>query len=76
MQVALRWIIEQEATLVVKSYKKERLKENMEIFDWTLSKEDMEKISEIPQQKIMLKEEFVSPDGPFKSVEELWDGEL
>lgn len=75
-QVALRWIIEQEATLVVKSYKKERLKENMEIFDWTLSKEDMEKISEIPQQKIMLKEEFVSPDGPFKSVEELWDGEL
>ncbi|OAY34467.1 non-functional NADPH-dependent codeinone reductase 2 [Manihot esculenta] len=75
-QVALRWIIEQGATLVVKSYKKERLKENMEIFDWTLSKEDMEKISEIPQQKIMLKEEFVSPDGPFKSVEELWDGEL
>ncbi|KAJ9169468.1 hypothetical protein P3X46_017663 [Hevea brasiliensis] len=32
-QVSLGWIIEQGATLAVKSYKKERLKENMEIFD-------------------------------------------
>ncbi|KDP26699.1 hypothetical protein JCGZ_17857 [Jatropha curcas] len=75
-QVALRWIYEQGATLVVKSYKKERLKENMEIFDWSLSKEDDEKIKQIPQQRIMLKEEFVTPSGPFKSLEELWDGEL
>ncbi|KAF2301685.1 hypothetical protein GH714_028669 [Hevea brasiliensis] len=75
-QVSLGWIIEQEATLAVKSYKKERLKENMEIFDWDLSKEDNEKISQIPQRRFMLKEDFVSPDGPFKSIEELWDGEL
>ncbi|EEF32329.1 aldo-keto reductase, putative [Ricinus communis] len=75
-QVALRWIIEQGTTLVVKSYKKERLKENMEIFDWTLSQEAIDKINQIPQQRFMLKEEFVSPDGPFKSIEELWDGEL
>ena len=74
--MALRWIIEQGATVVVKSYKKERLKENMEVFDWTLSKDAIEKIKQIPQQRFMLKEEFVSPDGPFKSVEELWDGEL
>ncbi|KAJ9176320.1 hypothetical protein P3X46_011646 [Hevea brasiliensis] len=75
-QVALRWIIEQGITLVVKSYKKERLKENMEIFEWELSKEDKDKISQIPQQRLRLKEEYVSHDGPFKSIEELWDGEL
>ncbi|KAL3726444.1 hypothetical protein ACJRO7_031355 [Eucalyptus globulus] len=49
-QVCLRWLYEQGVTFVVKSFKKERLKENLE--------------------------EFASAKGPFKSAEELWDGEL
>ncbi|OWM76113.1 hypothetical protein CDL15_Pgr009759 [Punica granatum] len=69
-------LYEQGVTFVVKSFNKERLRENLEIFDWELSEDDHEKISRIPQKKMMLKEEFVSPEGPYKSVEELWDGEI
>ncbi|XP_062174863.1 non-functional NADPH-dependent codeinone reductase 2-like [Alnus glutinosa] len=75
-QVCLRWIYEQGGTLVVKSYNKERLKENLQIFDWELSEDDRNKISQIKQHRMMLKEELVSARGPYKSVEELWDGEL
>ena len=74
-QVCLRWLYEQGVTFVVKSFNKERMKENLSIFDWELRGDDYEKINSIPQKKMMLKEEFVSPIGPYKSVEELWDGE-
>ncbi|KAK4720621.1 hypothetical protein R3W88_010854 [Solanum pinnatisectum] len=50
-QVALRWIYEQEVSLVVKSLNKERMKENLQIFDWSLSQQDLKKISELPQHK-------------------------
>lgn len=75
-QVCLRWLYEQGVTFVVKSFNKERLKENLGIFDWELTEGDHEKIEQILQKKMMLKEDFVSAKGPFKSVEELWDGEL
>lgn len=76
MQVALRWAYEQGAVVVMKSFNKERLKQNIKIFDWALSDEDSKKIAEIPQIRANLATAFISPTGPFKSVEELWDGEL
>ncbi|PON99055.1 hypothetical protein TorRG33x02_052920, partial [Trema orientale] len=75
-QVSLRWIYEQGATLVVKSYNKERLKENLQIFDWALSEHDIQKIKLIPQHKVNVNTAFVSAHGPYKSLEELWDGEI
>ncbi|XP_027096743.1 D-galacturonate reductase [Coffea arabica] len=50
-QVALRWVYEQGVSLVTKSYNKERMKQNLQIFDWSLSGEELEKISQIPQRK-------------------------
>ncbi|KAG0525992.1 hypothetical protein BDA96_06G106300 [Sorghum bicolor] len=52
-QVALRWIHEQGVTSIAKSYNKERLKQNLEIFDWELTEEDRLKISQIPQRKVV-----------------------
>ncbi|XP_050287413.1 non-functional NADPH-dependent codeinone reductase 2-like isoform X1 [Quercus robur] len=75
-QVCLRWIYEQGAALIVKSYNKERLKENLQIFDWELSEDDYDKIGQIKQHRMMTKEDLVSAHGPYKSIEELWDGEL
>ncbi|GLT36637.1 hypothetical protein SLA2020_110020 [Shorea laevis] len=75
-QVCLRWSYEQGATFVVKSFNKERMKQNLQIFDWELTKEDHEKINQIPQWRFLLNEEFISPNGPFKTLDELWDGEL
>ncbi|KAL5759937.1 hypothetical protein ACOSP7_018441 [Xanthoceras sorbifolium] len=48
----------------------------LEIFDWTLSESDYEKINQIQQQRLMPKQLLVSSFRPFKSLEELWDGEL
>ncbi|KAL5759934.1 hypothetical protein ACOSQ2_018772 [Xanthoceras sorbifolium] len=74
VQVSLRWIIEQGATAVVKSFNRKRMKENLEIFDWALTDEDYEKINQIPQHRLF-NDDFVFPHGPFKNVEELWDDE-
>ncbi|XXG51307.1 hypothetical protein AAC387_Pa02g5112 [Persea americana] len=40
-QVALRWIYQQGASVIVKCFNKERMKENLEIFDWELSDEEL-----------------------------------
>jgi len=62
-QISLRWIYEQGASMVVKSLKRERLRENMEIFDWELSDEDRFKISQIPQHKRVRVTVMLSPEG-------------
>ncbi|KAF8378843.1 hypothetical protein HHK36_030192 [Tetracentron sinense] len=75
-QIALRWIYEQGVSLIVKSFNKERMKQNLQIFDWRLSEEELAKINQIPQGRGFSGEIYVSPYGPYKSVEEFWDGEL
>nr|AAR89809.1 reductase 1 [Hydrangea macrophylla]AAR89811.1 reductase 1 [Hydrangea macrophylla] len=75
-QVSLRWAYEQGVIVLVKSYRAERMQENLGIFDWELSDEDTKKIREIPQRRVHRGEEFISENGPFKSIEEFWDGEL
>ncbi|XAR65010.1 Codeinone reductase (NADPH) [Bertholletia excelsa] len=75
-QVCLRWGYEQGIAMVVKSFNKERMKENLGIFDWELSDEDSKKIEGIPQSRTCLGKEFFSENEALKSVEELWDGEL
>ena len=44
-QVALRWSLQRGACLIPKSVHKERMKENLDIFDFSLSGEDMAKIA-------------------------------
>ncbi|XP_009359214.1 non-functional NADPH-dependent codeinone reductase 2 [Pyrus x bretschneideri] len=77
-QVCIRWVYQVGTTVAVKSYNKERLKQNLHVFDWELSEDDLAKINQIPQKKMMRREELVSADGssPYNSVEELWDGEI
>ena len=76
MQVCLRWVYEQGIGVLVKSFSKERMKQNLEIFNWELTKEESEKIGEIPQSRACLGRDYTSVHGPFKTIEELWDGEL
>ncbi|KAL5995476.1 hypothetical protein ACLOJK_025538 [Asimina triloba] len=73
-QVALRWLHEQGVCVVVKSFNKERMEENLQIFDWELTQQDLQQISQIPQRRGFPGDGFASPiSGPFKSIEELWD---
>ncbi|AES89308.1 methylecgonone reductase [Medicago truncatula] len=74
-QIALRWIYQQGVIPIVKSFNKERMKQNIEIFDWELNQEELDKINQIPQCRLLKAEMFVSDNGPYKSLEELWDGD-
>lgn len=58
--------------MIVKSFNRERMRENLQVFDWKLRDEDGEKIKDIPQNRVVKGVEFVG----YKSVEELWDGEI
>lgn len=75
-QVCLRWAFQSRVSFLPKSFSKERLKENMEIFDWELSDTNMKRLSQLPQTRMVLALPYVSPNGVYKSCEELWDGEL
>ncbi|XP_043695488.1 methylecgonone reductase-like [Telopea speciosissima] len=75
-QISLGWIYQQGSSPIVKSINKDRMKGNLQIFDWEFTQEEMDKISQIPQKKGSPGEIFVSPNGPYKSLEELWDGEI
>ena len=44
-QVGLRWLVQQGIAVIPKSVHPERLKENSEIFDFSLSKEEMTAIA-------------------------------
>ncbi|KAI4308445.1 hypothetical protein L6164_031522 [Bauhinia variegata] len=67
-QVCLRWLYEQGVTFAVKSYDKERMKQNLQIFDWSLTENDYEKISQIEQERLI--------KGPTKPLlNDLWDDE-
>ena len=76
IQVALRWTFEQGASILVKSYNKERMIQNLQIFDWELTKEELDQIQQSPQRRSNLGEYFTHPEGLIKSPEELWDGDL
>ncbi|WJZ80635.1 hypothetical protein VitviT2T_000538 [Vitis vinifera] len=75
-QICLRWALEQDVSILVKSFNKERIEENLEILDWKLSPEESQKIDDIEQQRGFLAPMFVSEHGPYKSLEDFWDGEL
>ncbi|CAL5339126.1 unnamed protein product [Camellia sinensis] len=74
--VCLKWVYEQGVSVLVKSFSEERMKENLHIFDWELSAQDSEMINQISQYKGCAGVEFISDEGPYKSLQDLWDGEI
>ncbi|MBA0669718.1 hypothetical protein Goklo_029227 [Gossypium klotzschianum] len=75
-EVCLRWAYEEGVILIVKSFNAERMKQNLEIMDWSLSEDELKMIQHIPQSRGIQAEAFVSENCPFKTLEELWDGEI
>ena len=51
-QVVLRWLTQRGVVAIPKSVKKERIKENFNIFDFELSTEDMEAIKTLIQKQV------------------------
>jgi diketogulonate reductase-like aldo/keto reductase len=66
----LRWIYQLGVSPIVKSFSKERLKQNLDIFDWELTHDDLIKIAQIPQKKIVITANGIfSAEGEFTSVD-------
>lgn len=66
---------EQGDCIIVKSFNERRLRENLGIFDWELTDVDHHKISTLPESRGCL-DFFVHESGPYKTVDEFWDGEI
>ncbi|KAM0983324.1 hypothetical protein ACFX2I_010811 [Malus domestica] len=64
-QIALRWVYQQGVSLVTKSSNKERMNQNLDIFSWSLTEEELDKISRLPQHKTIT---FASIMGPHDVV--------
>ena len=56
--------------MIVKTLNKERIEENMKIFDWELSDEDKHKISQLPQFKRNTVRSMLSPEAASKLPDE------
>lgn len=76
-QVALRWALEMGHSVLPKSTNETRLKENFDVFDWSIPEDLFDKFSEIEQVKLVTGAKFVHETlGAYKTIEELWDGEI
>lgn len=50
-QIALRWALQKGTVVIPKATSEEHLKENMKIFDWKISEEDMKKIDSLSRKR-------------------------
>jgi diketogulonate reductase-like aldo/keto reductase len=76
-QVALRWGIQMGNSVLPMSTNKGRIMENFDVSGWCLPEDLMAKLTDIPQMKMIKGAELVHEKfGPYKSIEELWDGEI
>ncbi|CAM8980969.1 unnamed protein product [Rhodiola kirilowii] len=76
-QIALRWGLQMGNSVLPKSTNASRIRENFDIFDWSIPEDLMTKLSEIAQVRLN-EATFVVHEtlGEYKTVEELWDGEI
>lgn len=75
-QVALRWGLQMGHSVLPKSTSEARIKENFDLFDWNIPEDLLAKFSEIEQARLIRGNFLVHPEGVYKNVEELWDGEI
>lgn len=70
----MRWIVEQGASVLPKSYNEKRQAENADIFSWSLDESDLERIRGITnQQKLVPMDPILK--GPWKTLAEFYDDE-
>ncbi|XP_062168034.1 NADPH-dependent aldo-keto reductase, chloroplastic-like isoform X3 [Alnus glutinosa] len=76
-QAALRWGLQMGHSVLPKSTNEARLKENFDVFDWSIPEDLFARLSEIEQARLIKGTSFVHQTfGAYRTVEELWDGEI
>lgn len=76
-QVALRWGLQMGNSVLPKSTHESRIKENFDVFGWSIPGDLFVKFSEIEQARLLRGTGFVHETfGDYRTVEDLWDGEI
>ncbi|KAM4075840.1 hypothetical protein ACJW30_12G019400 [Castanea mollissima] len=76
-QVALQWGISKGSSVIVKSFNKDRMKENMGSFDLKLDDQDFPEIDNLEQSKTMRGDFLVNQTtSPYKTLHDLWDEDI
>ena len=55
-------------SFVPKSFNKDRMKQNLEIFDWSLTEEELNKISKLPQRKGVAPSMIMEPNDLMREI--------
>ncbi|KAJ3668941.1 hypothetical protein LUZ60_010891 [Juncus effusus] len=66
-QIILRWGLQSGHSVLPKSTSEARIKENFDIFDWSIPDE---------LNRLWRRDFIVGPESVYKTVEDLWDGEI
>ncbi|CAN6715699.1 unnamed protein product [Malus baccata var. baccata] len=76
-QVALRWGLQMGHSVLPKSTNETRIKENFNVFGWSIPEDLFAQLSEIQQARLVRGTQFVHDTyGAYRTLEELWDGEI
>ncbi|XP_052187026.1 NADPH-dependent aldo-keto reductase, chloroplastic-like [Diospyros lotus] len=76
-QVALSWGLSKGASVIVKSFNEQRMKENLGALDLRLDDQDLLSIEKMEERKIMRGEFLVNgTTSPYKTIQDLWDDEI
>ncbi|KAH0882693.1 hypothetical protein HID58_058789 [Brassica napus] len=71
-QVALRWGLKMGQSVLPKNTHEDMIKQNFDIFDWSIPDDMLSKFS----GNLVRGMSFVHETSPYKSLEQLWDGEI
>ncbi|XP_021901248.1 NADPH-dependent aldo-keto reductase, chloroplastic-like [Carica papaya] len=76
-QVAIRWGLQMGHSVLPKSIHEDRIKENFDVFTWSIPDDLFAKFSEMEQARLLRGTSFFHETfGEYRSLEELWDGEI
>ncbi|KAJ8448606.1 hypothetical protein Cgig2_010493 [Carnegiea gigantea] len=76
-QVALRWSMQNGASVIVKSFNEDRMWENKGALDLKLDDYDMLNIEKLQERKIMRGDHLINnTTSPYRRIEDLWDDEI
>eukprot|EP00308_Calcidiscus_leptoporus_P001388 CAMPEP_0119353614 /NCGR_PEP_ID=MMETSP1334-20130426/2726_1 /TAXON_ID=127549 /ORGANISM="Calcidiscus leptoporus, Strain RCC1130" /LENGTH=312 /DNA_ID=CAMNT_0007366931 /DNA_START=88 /DNA_END=1026 /DNA_ORIENTATION=- len=74
-QVLIRWAVQRGTSVVPKSVTPSRIESNFDVLAWELSEQHMATLASIEPQERMLHGQFwCNAAGPYKTLEDLWDG--
>lgn len=74
--VVIAWAVQRGTSCLPKSTNPDHLRSNLAAGSWRLPEDDFKALSSLPTQMRMLDGSWlVSPEGPYRSLEELWDTE-